>query len=141
MPPPSISSTTPVILIIQAVQSPSSVLSSASPGCQHEDATLLLQSAYILSSQQSIRLFVGLTVGLTIGSVVLVLTFAMIQSQADDLTRDAEWPQLLSSGKFTASVERLFVLPGRAAHSEEAKDVEMMKTVLLAIVTNGVEQT
>ncbi|TCD71250.1 hypothetical protein EIP91_011728 [Steccherinum ochraceum] len=70
----------------------------------------------------------------------LVLTFATIQSQADDQTRDTKWSQVLSSGELTASVERVFALSGRAAQSEQTKDVEMMKTILLTIANSDVDQ-
>lgn len=65
----------------------------------------------------------------------LVLAFVFMQSQADDRNRDVEWSQILSNGKITAAIERLFVHSG-SGQTEEAKDVDMMKQVLLS-VTQG----
>ena len=67
----------------------------------------------------------------------LVLAFIAVQSQTDVKARDAEWPQILSSGKLTNVIERLFVHSGRG-QSEEARDVEMMKQVLLSF-TQGAQ--
>ena len=39
---------------------------------------LLLQSTYVLSSQKSIRLLVGLSVGLSIGSVALFMLVVIV---------------------------------------------------------------
>ncbi|THH31810.1 hypothetical protein EUX98_g2393 [Antrodiella citrinella] len=66
----------------------------------------------------------------------LVLTFASIQSQANSNIRDAAWVEMLSSSRLATVIERTFVHAGRS-QSEDAKDVDMMRNVLLAITQAG----